>query len=565
MIKEKTSQIACEAQLEVTAILPGDGAEDRARELLRNAALAYRGYDNPAAARFKAGKVRPAIPVTEPFPPAWGLLQARNVLGARELAALWHPLGGGDQLAGVPRSGARVLHPTAKAGSGGAYVGDTASGRPQKIHFQEDTLHGHHFYVARTRMGKSTLMLHIVKHLLLEKAAGRNDDAIIVVDPHADLVKDLLHQVPESILDSVCFIDLADDGQAPGINLLDTRVFPDRDRTADSVVRVAHGLWEQWGPRMQSILEHTVKSLHEYHCHPDTGEDEQLTILDGSRMLSDRKFRNRVLLRVADPYIVSWWGGVFLDWTRTIQTEAISPVQTRLAYYSSSKKARAILRQRRSTLDIREVIAGGGVLLVSTAQGDVGRDVSALVGASLLNLVDAVIREQGRLPPGPAQGRPGGGGRDVVHPRRRLRVHAQRTWQVRRQLHAGHLEPGPAGRPVPHHAGHPAGQRGLPGGVPSGGLRRPPAHWRAGPGPGQRGGPGVAAGAPLLRAGHGGRAARAHLLPGGSEARAGGPGGGGTGESPGLGLHHLGGDVGLPGRRGGASGEGVPGPGEAGG
>ncbi len=398
MIKEKTSQIACEAQLEVTAILPGDGAEDRARELLRNAALAYRGYDNPAAARFKAGKVRPAIPVTEPFPPAWGLLQARNVLGARELAALWHPLGGGDQLAGVPRSGARVLHPTAKAGSGGAYVGDTASGRPQKIHFQEDTLHGHHFYVARTRMGKSTLMLHIVKHLLLEKAAGRNDDAIIVVDPHADLVKDLLHQVPESILDSVCFIDLADDGQAPGINLLDTRVFPDRDRTADSVVRVAHSLWEQWGPRMQSILEHTVKSLHEYHCHPDTGEDEQLTILDGSRMLSDRKFRNRVLLRVADPYIVSWWGGVFLDWTRTIQTEAISPVQTRLAYYSSSKKARAILRQRRSTLDIREVIAGGGVLLVSTAQGDVGRDVSALVGASLLNLVDAVIREQGRLP-----------------------------------------------------------------------------------------------------------------------------------------------------------------------
>ena len=33
-----------------------------------------------------------------------------------------------------------------------------------------------------------------------------------------------------------------------------------------------------------------------------------------------------------------------------------------------------------------------------TAQGSVGRDVAALVGASLLNLVDAVIREQGRLP-----------------------------------------------------------------------------------------------------------------------------------------------------------------------
>ena len=47
---------------------------------------------------------------------------------------------------------------------------------------------------------------------------------------------------------------------------------------------------------------------------------------------------------------------------------------------------------------MRRVIHDGGVLLVSTAQGTAGKDVAALVGASLLNLVDAVIREQGSLP-----------------------------------------------------------------------------------------------------------------------------------------------------------------------
>ena len=35
---------------------------------------------------------------------------------------------------------------------------------------------------------------------------------------------------------------------------------------------------------MQSILEHTVKSLHEYNSHPDTSEDRQCTILDGLRL-----------------------------------------------------------------------------------------------------------------------------------------------------------------------------------------------------------------------------------------------------------------------------------------
>ena len=82
------------------------------------------------------------------------------------------------------------------------------------------------------------------------QAEGRDGDAIVVVDPHADLVAGLLEQVPESLADKVRLIDLADEGNAHGINLLDTRIFSDRDRTADSVVRIARGLWEQWGPRM---------------------------------------------------------------------------------------------------------------------------------------------------------------------------------------------------------------------------------------------------------------------------------------------------------------------------
>ena len=246
-------------------------------------------------------------------------------------------------------------------------------------------------------MGKSTLMRHIVAHKLNEKAAGRDSDAIIVVDPHADLVQSLLEQVPESLVDRVRLIDLADERGAPGINLLDARVFADRDRTADSVVRVARGLWEQWGPRMQSILEHTVKSLHE--ANEQTDSDEQYTILDGLRLLSDDNFRSGVLAKVTDPYILEWWARDFGKWRNEYKSEAIAPVQTRLAYYASSKRARAILGQSRSTIDIRQTILDGGVLLVSTAQGTAGRDVAALVGASLLNLVDSVIREQEGLPP----------------------------------------------------------------------------------------------------------------------------------------------------------------------
>ena len=397
LIREKVGRIAFDAELEVIAILPETAGEQRAREVLEPVAAAYRHYDHPAGARFKASKVKPIVPLMNLHPAGPGLFGRRSVLGVREAAALWHPPGERDETPLVERSGSRALLPTARGVSGGALVGDATTGANQPIRFPEDLLRRHHLYVARTRMGKSTLMHHVVTHKLKEKAEGRDQDAIVVVDPHADLVAGILEQVPESVVDRVRLIDLADESRVPGVNLLDTRVFADRDRTADSVVRVAKGLWEQWGPRMQSILEQTVKTLHEANEHPDTSDDRQHTILDGLRLLSDEAFRSSVLAKVSDPYLLEWWARDFGNWHRQYRAEALAPVQTRLSYYASSKRARAILGQPRSTIDLRETILDGGILLVSTAQGVVGRDVAALVGASLLNLVDSVIREQGAL------------------------------------------------------------------------------------------------------------------------------------------------------------------------
>ena len=396
LIREKVSRIAFDAEIQLTAFLPAAAGTERACDLLEGVAAAYRHYDHPAGARFKAGQAKPRFPTASLHPAGPGLFGKRSVLGVREAAALWHPPGEGDETPLVERSGSRALAPSARGVRTGAPVGDATGGAPREVNFTDDLLKRHHLYVARTRMGKSTLMHHVVAHKLREKAAGRDGDAIIVVDPHADLVAGLLEQVPESLVDRVRLIDLADDRGAPGVNLLDTRIFADRDRTADSVVRVAKGLWDQWGPRMQSILEHTVKTLHEANEQRDDGE--QYTILDGLKLLSDGKFRAEALAQVNDPYLLDWWVRDFDNWHRQYRSEAIAPVQTRLAYYASSKKARAILGQSRSTIDLRETILEGGVLFVSTAQGTAGRDVSALVGASLLNLVDSVIREQENLP-----------------------------------------------------------------------------------------------------------------------------------------------------------------------
>ncbi len=396
-IREKLSRVAFEAHLEVTAVLGEQGDEERAVELLEGVARAYCHYDNAAGARFRAGEVRETAPSLEAGPPPRGLFGRREVLGVREVAALWHPPGEVDEMPLVERSGARVLLPSGRDERTGVLVGHALAGGRRPVYLARDLTRCHHVYVARTGMGKSTLTGHVVAHRMAEKAAGRDEDAIVVIDPHADLVRGLLNRVPPGLEDRVRLIDLGDETRSPGINLLDAQVFPDRDRMADAVVRIVHGLWEQWGPRMQSILEHTVKSL--YEANRDRAASEQYTILDGLQLLADEDFRKEVLGQVRDPYLLNWWNRELRGWRYETRSDAVAPVQTRLSYYASSVRARAILGQRASTLDLRRTIMEGGVLLVSTAQGAVGREVSALVGGSLLYLVDAVVREQGNLPP----------------------------------------------------------------------------------------------------------------------------------------------------------------------
>ncbi len=403
----RVSGSAFRLEVHLFAVIAGEGSSARARELLEPVVGAYRSFDNPLGCRFAVGDLTEVGKADSTD----GLLAFKSgeqkrsmfsprdesgngVVGVREAAALWHLPGESAKVDGLNRAGSRRL-PMPEALSRGAPVGEEnfGDGGGRIVRFPSEAMRRHHLYVARTRMGKSTLMSHVVGNRMLEKAAGRGSEAVVVVDPHADLVQGILERVPDGLGKEVRLIDLGDKEFSCGINLLDVHVFRERDTTVDTVVRVAHGLWDQWGSRMQAILEHTLKAL--YEANRTLPRDEQYTLLDARLMLTEEEFRNEALRRVEDPYILDWWQSDFGNWRSEYLADSVAPVQTRLAYYAASASARNILGQRSCTLDVADVIREGGVLLVSTDQGTVGQDVAALVGAAMLNLVESVVRQQG--------------------------------------------------------------------------------------------------------------------------------------------------------------------------
>src|SRR5260370_17536661 len=80
------------------------------------------------------------------------------------------------------------------------------------------------------------------------------------------------------------------------------------------------------------------------------------------------------------------------------QGEITSSVITKLSKFASSRVARRILGQPRSTIDLGAIIRTGKLLLVSTASGVVGADLSELIGIVLLGLFEAALAEPAPVP-----------------------------------------------------------------------------------------------------------------------------------------------------------------------
>ncbi len=152
------------------------------------------------------------------------------------------------------------------------------------------------------------------------------------------------------------------------------------------------------------MLEYALKTLADANelliqRDPYQGPDRQYTLLDVVPLLRAASFRHAVLEQVRDSLLKDWWQHYYEPMDAHQQREITSSVITKLSKFASSRVARRILGQPRSTIDLREVVRSGQLLLINTASGVVGADLSELIGIVLLGLFEAALSEQAGLSP----------------------------------------------------------------------------------------------------------------------------------------------------------------------
>jgi hypothetical protein len=332
------------------------------------------------------------------------LRSSRHLLSVADLAALWH-LPQAQDLADLPyveRGRARTfLVPAALVSGNGWKIGASAhAGHSVPVYLPGECLRHNLLAIASTGKGKSTLFQHLVQ---AASASGSGEsEGLIVVEPHGDLINAITGLLPRSRQDDVVLVDLASGDSPVGINPLDITLGRDRDKAVDNLITIFEHLWAaSYGSRTENILEYALKTLvdaNETLVRADLqqGPDQQYTLLDVVPLLRRSSFRHAVLEQVGDALLTDWWQSYYEPLDLRQQAEFTSSVITKISKFASSRTARRILGQPRSTIDLGEIVRQGKILLVSTASGVVGADISALIGATLLGLLQVTLAEQAR-------------------------------------------------------------------------------------------------------------------------------------------------------------------------
>ena len=231
----------------------------------------------------------------------------------------------------------------------------------------------HVYIIGQTGSGKSGLLT------LFALSDIYHNQGYCIIDPHGDLATDNLKFIPESRIKDVVYFNPADTQYPMAFNPLEVYDPARKPNISSEVIGVLKRMFgESWGPRLEHILRYTLLALL---------DRPQTTMLDISRMLTDKDFRKETLEYCQDVTVLQFWKQEFGSWGDKQVTESVAPILNKVGAFTANPIIRNIIGQPKSSFDIRKIMDEGKILVVNLSKGLIGEDNAAILGAFLVTKV----------------------------------------------------------------------------------------------------------------------------------------------------------------------------------
>ncbi|MGA3150076.1 MAG: DUF87 domain-containing protein [Candidatus Saccharimonadales bacterium] len=244
---------------------------------------------------------------------------------------------------------------------------------------------GRHVYIlGQTGTGKSgALELFTLSDIYYNQGFA-------VIDPHGDYAQHVLKFIPERRIDDVVYFNPADTEHPIGFNPLEITDPTLKGHISSELVGVLKRLFaESWGPRLEYILRYTLLALLDY---PNS------TMLDITRMLTDKKFRSGVIGYIDDPVVKNFWVTEFASWNDRFASEAVAPVLNKVGAFTANPMVRNIIGQPKSTFNLRQIMDQGKILIVNLSRGLMGEDNAGILGAMMVTKIQLAAMGRADVP-----------------------------------------------------------------------------------------------------------------------------------------------------------------------
>lgn len=309
----------------------------------------------------------------------WNILEHGSLLCSEELATIFHfPDAKYNKIPTIKWLDYKVLPPPINLPKEGIVIGNSVyRGQTKPVRIMDNDRTRHMYIVGKSGSGKS-VMLEYLAGQDVARGAG-----VCVIDPHGDLVEDVLSRTPKERAKDVMVFDPGDRERPMGLNILECKTEEEQDRASLDAMEIFIKLFgnEIFGPRIQHYFRNGCLTLM-------ADEEEGATLLDVPRLFIDDDFQRYKVSKLQNPMVRAFWENEMANTGDREKQEMIPYFTSKFGPFVTNTTMRNIIGQTKSAFNVREAMDTEKVLLINLSKGKIGDINAQLLGLIMVSKIN---------------------------------------------------------------------------------------------------------------------------------------------------------------------------------